>query len=465
MSSNQETIVAIASGTGGAIALIRISGPDAIAIADRIFSGVSNKSLTQSKGFTLHYGYIRNELGETIDDVILSLFKAPHSYTGEDMVEVTCHGSTYIQQEILRLFIQNGARMAQGGEFTLRAYMAGKMDLSQAEAVADIIASDSKASLMLASRQIRGGYSEEFALLRAQLLELVSLLELELDFSEEDVEFADRSRLRAMLDDIQHKIETLSNSFQLGNILKNGVPVAIVGSPNVGKSTLLNALLNEDRALVSDIAGTTRDLIEETINIQGITFRFIDTAGIRDTADPLEHLGIERTLQRLQQAAIVLFMVDVRESFDTIAQQLTTYPPQQGQHTVVLLNKTDQANISQIKTLQKQLAQQFGYRVLAISAKQHENLSELTQVLYNCVEADTALRSGQIIVSNARHHEALEAALTATQRAQESLDNDLPGDLLAQDIREVLHHLRTITGEITSQDVLNSIFSKFCIGK
>ena len=355
--------------------------------------------------------------------------------------------------------------MAQGGEFTLRAYMAGKMDLSQAEAVADIIASDSIASLMLASRQIRGGYSEEFALLRAQLLELVSLLELELDFSEEDVEFADRSRLRAMLDDIQHKIETLSNSFQLGNILKNGVPVAIVGSPNVGKSTLLNALLNEDRALVSDIAGTTRDLIEETINIQGITFRFIDTAGIRDTADPLEHLGIERTLQRLQQAAIVLFMVDVRESFDTIAQQLTTYPPQQGQHTVVLLNKTDQANISQIKTLQKQLAQQFGYRVLAISAKQHENLSELTQVLYNCVEADTALRSGQIIVSNARHHEALEAALTATQRAQESLDNDLPGDLLAQDIREVLHHLGTITGEITSQDVLNSIFSKFCVGK
>ena len=282
MSSNQETIVAIASGTGGAIALIRISGPDAIAIADRIFSGVSHKSLTQSKGFTLHYGCIRNELGETIDDVILSLFKAPHSYTGEDMIEVTCHGSTYIQQEILRLFIQNGARMAQGGEFTLRAYMAGKMDLSQAEAVADIIASDSKASLMLASRQIRGGYSEEFSQLRNQLLELVSLLELELDFSEEDVEFADRSRLRAMLDDIQHKIETLSNSFQLGNILKNGVPVAIVGSPNVGKSTLLNALLNEDRALVSDIAGTTRDLIEETINIQGITFRFIDTAGIRD---------------------------------------------------------------------------------------------------------------------------------------------------------------------------------------
>ena len=288
---------------------------------------------------------------------------------------------------------------------------------------------------------------------------------MELDFSEEDVEFADRSRLRAMLDDIQHKIATLSNSFQLGNILKNGVPVAIVGSPNVGKSTLLNALLNEDRALVSDIAGTTRDLIEETINIQGITFRFIDTAGIRDTADPLEHLGIERTLQRLQQAAVVLFMVDVRESFDTIAQQLTTYPPQQGQHTVVLLNKTDQANISQIKTLQDQIVQQFGYRVLAISAKLHENLSELTQVLYNCVEADAALRSGQIIVSNARHHEALEAALVATQRAQESLDNDLPGDLLAQDIREVLHHLGTITGEITSQDVLNSIFSKFCIGK
>lgn len=465
MTVNSETIVAIASGTGGAIALIRTSGPDAIAIADRIFCGVSGTPLKQAKGFTLYYGYIRNEAGETIDDVILSLYRAPHSYTGEDMVEITCHGSSYIQQEILRLFIQNGARMAQGGEFTLRAFLAGKMDLAQAEAVADIIASDSKASLMLASRQIRGGYSEEFSHLRNHLLELVSLLELELDFSEEDVEFADRSRLKTMLNEIQQKIETLSNSFRLGNILKNGVPVAIVGSPNVGKSTLLNALLNEERALVSDIAGTTRDLIEETINIQGVTFRFIDTAGIRDTVDPLEHLGIERTLQRLQQAAVVLFMVDAHEPFNTIVQQLTTYPPKSDQHTIILLNKADQVDATHIEVLKTQLAQQFGFPVLAISAKLHDNLPALTQVLYKCVEADSALHSDQVIVSNARHHEALQAALSATKRAQESLDNDLPGDLLAQDIREVLHHLGTITGEITSQDVLNSIFSKFCIGK
>ena len=268
-----------------------------------------------------------------------------------------------------------------------------------------------------------------------------------------------------MLNEIQQKIETLSNSFRLGNILKNGVPVAIVGSPNVGKSTLLNALLNEERALVSDIAGTTRDLIEETINIQGVTFRFIDTAGIRDTVDPLEHLGIERTLQRLQQAAVVLFMVDAHEPFNTIVQQLTTYPPKSDQHTIILLNKADQVDATHIEVLKTQLAQQFGFPVLAISAKLHDNLPALTQVLYKCVEADSALHSDQVIVSNARHHEALQAALSATKRAQASLENDLPGDLLAQDIREVLHHLGTITGEITSQDVLNSIFSKFCIGK
>lgn len=355
--------------------------------------------------------------------------------------------------------------MAQGGEFTLKAFLAGKMDLSQAEAVADIIASDSRAALTLATRQIRGGYSKEFTDLRQQLLELTSLLELELDFSEEDVEFADRTRLSAMLTEIEHRISSLSDSFRLGNILKNGVPVAIVGSPNVGKSTLLNALLNEERALVSDIAGTTRDLIEETINIQGVTFRFIDTAGIRDTADPLEHMGIERTLQRVRQAAIILLMVDANDPSEQIEAQLQSIPVGEGQQIALILNKSDKATEEQIALSKKSLQQKNAIPVLSISAKQKGNLQALTSLLYDSVHADESLRSGQLIVSNARHHEALEAACGATHRAQNGLAGGISGDLLAQDIREVLHHLGTITGEITSQDILNSIFSKFCVGK
>lgn len=465
MTGKRDTIVAVASGTGGAIALIRLSGPTAIAIGDRIFTGVSGSPLSRSKGFTIHFGHIRNEADEIIDDVLVSLFRTPRSYTGEDMLEISCHGSPFIQQEILRLCIREGARMAQGGEFTLKAFLAGKMDLSQAEAVADIIASDSRAALTLATRQIRGGYSEEFTDLRQQLLELTSLLELELDFSEEDVEFADRTRLSVMLTEIEHRISSLSDSFRLGNILKNGVPVAIIGSPNVGKSTLLNALLNEERALVSDIAGTTRDLIEETINIQGVTFRFIDTAGIRDTADPLEHMGIERTLQRVRQAAIILLMVDANDPSEQIEAQLRSIPVGDGQQIALILNKADKATEEQIALLKKTLQQKNALPVLSISAKQKDNLQALTSLLYDSVHADESLRSGQLIVSNARHHEALEAAREATHRAQNGLTEGIPGDLLAQDIREVLYHLGTITGEITSQDILNSIFSKFCVGK
>lgn len=465
MTGKRDTIVAVASGTGGAIALIRLSGPRAIAIGDRIFTGVSGSPLSRSRGFTIHFGHIRNEADEIIDDVLVSLFRTPRSYTGEDMLEISCHGSPFIQQEILRLCIREGARMAQGGEFTLKAFLAGKMDLSQAEAVADIIASDSRAALTLAARQIRGGYSKEFTDLRQQLLELTSLLELELDFSEEDVEFADRTRLSAMLTEIEHRISSLSDSFRLGNILKNGVPVAIIGSPNVGKSTLLNALLNEERALVSDIAGTTRDLIEETINIQGVTFRFIDTAGIRDTADPLEHMGIERTLQRVRQAAIILLMADANDPSEQIEAQLRSIPVRAGQQIALILNKADKATKEQIALLRKTLQQKNALSVLSISAKQKDNLQALTSLLYDSVHADELLRSGQLIVSNARHHEALEAAREATHRAQNGLTEGVPGDLLAQDIREVLYHLGTITGEITSQDILNSIFSKFCIGK
>ncbi len=465
MTEERGTIVAIATGTGGALALIRMSGTEAIAIGDRIFRGNSDVPLREAKGYTLHFGQIYNEADEIIDEVLISLFRAPHSYTGEDMIEISCHGSPFVQQEILRRCIQAGARIAQGGEFTLRAFLAGKMDLSQAEAVADIIASESQVALTLASRQIRGGYSEEFASLRQRLLELTSLLELELDFSEEDVEFADRAHLSMMLAEVEQRIGSLSDSFRLGNILKNGVPVAIVGSPNVGKSTLLNALLNEDRALVSDIAGTTRDLIEETINIRGVTFRFIDTAGIRATADPLEHLGIERTLGRVRQSTIILLLVNADDSMEEIDMQLNSIPLETGQQIALILNKIDRTDRAKATLWAETLRQKKALPVLAVSAKLRENLQTLTSWLYDSIHADESLHSGQPVISNARHHEALEAARQATHRAQQSLAEGLPNDLLAQDIREVLHHLGTITGEITSQEVLNSIFSKFCIGK
>lgn len=466
MITDQDTIVAIATGQGGAIAVIRLSGPQVFEVGDAIFQSKSGEKLASQKGYTLHYGSIQDQNHHPVDDVLISVFHAPYSYTGEDMLEISCHASPYIQQEILRLCQHQGARAARPGEFTLRAFLNGKMDLAQAEAVADIIAANSRAAHELATRQIRGGYSEEFSRLRAQLLELVSLLELELDFSEEDVEFADRNQIDNLMKTIYNKIYHLKSSFKLGNILKNGVPVAIVGSPNVGKSTLLNALVNEEKALVSDIAGTTRDVIEDAVNIDGVLYRFIDTAGIRETDDPLENLGIERTFQRLDQAAIVLLLIDAQESVEAMMPQLDTVDIRADQRIAVVLNKADRIDSEELAHKQQLLHEKTRYTVIGLSAKHRTNMNALLDFLKDSIHWES-LREEEVIVFNARHHQILQEAESALLRARQSLADRLPGDLLAQDIREVLYHLNSITGteEITSDDILKNIFSSFCVGK
>lgn len=426
--------------------VVRLSGNDAIAIADKIFSG--HGSLADAKGYSLHYGTIRD--GERIvDDVVVALFRAPHSYTGDDTVEITAHGSEYITSEILRLAIEHGARMATAGEFTRRAFLAGKMDLSRAEAVADVIASNSRWSHRVASTQMRGNYSEYLASLRRDLLRLCSLLELELDFSEEDVEFADRQTLRSILAEVERQITSLRSSFALGNVLKEGVTVAIVGEPNVGKSTLLNALLEDDRAMVSDIAGTTRDTIEASTTIDGIRYRFIDTAGLHATTDKLEQMGIERTHRAIDRAHIVLHMASAeRPEFGNIATNAS-------QHYIRIINKID--------TVSESIALADNTPLL-ISAKRSIGIETLRDRLRSLIDT-TAVDAGSIVVSNMRHYEALSRAYEALKDAQRAIDGGLPGDLVSEDIRTILHHLGQITGDITSDDILQSIFSTFCIGK
>lgn len=464
MTHVQDTIIAPATGSGGAIAVIRLSGPEAIAIADRIFVARSGGRLADAQGFTMHYGDIVSG-GKVLDDVIVSLFRAPKSYTGEDMVEISCHASPYIKTEIIGLCIGNGARTATAGEFTMRAYMNGKMDLSQSEAVADIIAADSQAAHAIASRQLRGGYSSDFSALREKLVELASLLELELDFSEEDVEFADRTKLAALLGDAENRIKILLDSFKLGNIVKNGVPVAIVGRPNVGKSTLLNALLNEEKALVSDIAGTTRDAIEDTVNINGVTFRFIDTAGIRQSSDPIEKMGIERTHQSIAKAAVVLLVADPDDGAGNIALQMDSLGLGENQYAAVVLNKADRYTEQDIRQITKELNNTEIPAVITVSAKQKRNIDSLTGFLASSAGIDDALGNENTIVFNARHKECLAAALAAVERAKAAIETRITPDLLAEDINEIIHHVSLVTGDITSQDVLNSIFSRFCIGK
>lgn len=464
---NQDTICAIATAQGGAIGSIRVSGPEAITITGRIFTPAkSGKLLSEQKPYTLTFGRIYNG-EEMIDEVLVSLFRAPHSYTGEDSTEITCHGSSYILQQVMQLLIKNGCRMAQPGEYTQRAFLNGKMDLSQAEAVADLIASSSAATHRLALSQMRGGFSKELTTLREKLLNFTSMIELELDFSEEDIEFADRSALRRLADEIEEVIARLANSFSVGNVIKNGVPVAIIGETNAGKSTLLNVLLNEDKAIVSDIHGTTRDVIEDTVNIGGITFRFIDTAGIRETSDTIESLGIERTFQKLDQAEIVLWMID---SADAIS-QLTLLsdkilPRCEHKQLILVFNKVELINETQKNELASQFSEHIGSEIesIFISAKQRLHTDELQQRLVAAAHLPTVTQN-DVIVTNIRHYEALTRALDAIHRVQEGLDVNISGDFLSQDIRECIFHLSDIAGEVTNDMVLQNIFAHFCIGK
>ena len=497
----EDTICAIATAQGGAIGTIRVSGAQAITITDRIFTPASGKPLAERKPYTLTFGHILSPEGEVIDEVLVSLFRAPHSYTGEDSVEISCHGSSYILQQVMQLLIKNGCRSAGPGEYTQRAFLNGKMDLSQAEAVADLIASTSAATHRMAMNQMRGGFSRELSALREKLLHLTSLMELELDFSDhEELEFADRSELEEIARQIEQVISHLVDTFSVGNALKNGVPVAIVGETNAGKSTLLNALLlnallNEERAIVSDIHGTTRDVIEDTMNLGGVTFRFIDTAGIRDTTDTIENLGIERSFQKLEQANIVLWVIDATYAevqYRELAEKIL--PRCEGKHLVIVLNKSDllpsgnayssssdsmnqdiiggQTGTPNVTGLESTSSTHRMFPnlpedtcVILLSAKQKEGISQLQKQLVDFA-ALPDLSQNDVVVSNIRHYEALSRALEAIHRVQDGLAMHLSGDLVSQDLRECLFHLAEIVGgEITTDEVLGNIFKHFCIGK
>ncbi|MGJ8549306.1 tRNA uridine-5-carboxymethylaminomethyl(34) synthesis GTPase MnmE [Winogradskyella wichelsiae] len=467
---HNDTIVALATPSGsGAIAVIRLSGPDAIVIASNYFKSISNKDLKKQATHTIHLGHIIED-NRTIDEVLVSVFKDPNSYTGENVIEISCHGSSYIQQEIIQLFLRKGCRMASAGEFTLRAFLNGKLDLSQAEAVADLISSDNEASHQIAMQQMRGGFSSEIAKLREELMNFASLIELELDFAEEDVEFADRTQFKQLIERINFVLKRLIDSFAVGNVIKNGIPVAIVGEPNVGKSTLLNALLNEDRAIVSEIAGTTRDTIEDEISIGGIGFRFIDTAGIRETEDVVESIGIKKTFEKIEQAQVVMFLIGspqlaaggkaIDNFLIEIEKVKNKFPQKQ---LLVILNKIDQITDSELATITTALESKAS-NVIPISAKTGFGVEQLTNKLLNLINTG-ALRNNETIVTNSRHYDALLKAFEEVQKVQYGLETDLSGDLLAIDIRQALYHFGEITGEITNDDLLGNIFANFCIGK
>jgi len=462
--NTHETICAPATAAGvSAIAVIRLSGPEAIPIGERIFiPRKKDLSLFDVGSHRMVLGHIM--MGdEALDEVLFTRFLSPNSYTGEDMVEVSCHGSPYIQQQILKLMMDHGARMARPGEFTLRAFLNGRIDLSQAEAVADLIASNSESSRKMAFQQMRGHFSERISGLRQKLLEFAALIELELDFSEEDVEFADRDQLQKLLDEIDKEVVRLRESFSLGNVLKQGIPVAIAGKPNVGKSTLLNALLNEDRAIVSEIPGTTRDAIEDTITIEGVAFRFIDTAGLREGRDAIETVGIERTYEKIHQASIILYMFDASEtSLEEITATMRDFRERlgdKGKRVVFIANKID---------LMKEIPHHFRNLVdletIFISAKRKENINMITESLLKSVESAPEEQNA-ILVTNSRHYEALTKAAESIAAVRQGIHGNIPGDLLAIDLRGALHHLGSITGEVTSDEILGEIFRKFCIGK
>jgi tRNA modification GTPase len=461
------TICALATSGHGAIAIIRVSGPDTYPILEKIFVPVTQgKVISVQPPNTIHLGTIQD--GDTlIDEVLLSLFRAPHSYTGEDSIEISCHASPYVEQKILELLVQHGATPAKPGEFTQRAFLNGKMDLSQAEAVADLIAAESEGAHQVALQQLRGGFSDHLKSLRDRLLHFISMIELELDFSEEDVEFASRDQLRTLVEEIGSLIHHLLESFRLGNVLKKGVPVAIVGRPNVGKSTLLNALLNEERAIVSDIEGTTRDSIEDTVILGGITFRFIDTAGIRETAEPIENLGIRRTYQKIGQASIVLLLAEAPDAIELIQRSLEEIRKQlvsTGKQLVVVLNKSDRISPDKLENIIKDIELKENEHIIALSAGKRENITGLTSLLLDLIQVGS-LKHQDVVISNIRHYNALKSASESLSRVAEGLDSALPSDLLAQDIREVLHYLGEITGEVTTDEILGNIFKNFCIGK
>jgi len=458
---HQDTIVAIATPPGlGAIGVIRLSGPGALVIASSCFGG---KNLSEVSGYTVHFGVLKNEEKDVLDEVIVNVFRGPHSYTGEDVVEFSCHGSPYILSSALQLMLRMGARLAGPGEFTMRAFLNGKMDLAQAEAVADLIASENKISHSMAMKQVRGGFSGEIAALRQELIDFAALIELELDFGEEDVEFADRSKLRDLLYRIRGVIEKLTSSFELGNVLRHGVATVIAGRPNAGKSTLLNALLNEERAIVSDIAGTTRDTISEDLHINGIKFRFVDTAGIRETEDSIESIGVQRALEEISKGALVLYMVDVTTTSPATLQGELESLQLSDDRFIVLLNKMDLNPYLNASDFYFGKLTHSG-NVLPMSARNRMNVEALKDMLYHAVVGDPAMLD-QTIVTNSRHVDALQRADESLNAVLRGLDSGVSGDFIALDIRQALHHLSSITGSISTDDLLDSIFTRFCIGK
>lgn len=477
MKNQEECICALATPAGGAIGIIRLSGSNAITITDKIFQSANGKSLEEAKPYTLHYGEIKDKDGNTIDDVLVSVFRAPHSYTGENSTEISCHGSRYILQQVLHRFTEVGCRQAEPGEYTRRAYLNGKMDLSQAEAVADLIASTNKATHKMALSQLKGHFSNELSLLREKLLKMTSLLELELDFSDhEELEFADRSELQELAEEINNKITTLAHSFETGNALKQGVAVAIVGKTNVGKSTLLNRLLHEEKAIVSDIHGTTRDVIEDTTLIDGITFRFIDTAGIRKTDDVVENIGIERTFQKMEEAKIVIWLLDEQPSASEIEEMKLK---NQGKKLLVVFNKMDKLENDKLafdkfthscgsdssESESSEGESNEAESPLFISARTGENVSSLEQALVRAADIPE-ITENDVIITSARHYEALLRAHDSLSRVLESMEMGMSGDIIAEDLKMVLEELGEITGgQISSQETLNNIFKHFCIGK